>query len=110
MIAAEEVDVSGCGGFLVAYHNVNTVKVVQHKHMCEKAIHDLCQLKAIHLEQSTDKTRYISVDPGLLKRIAHDQDYKKWKIEALKVVLYAFPMDRRLEPLRSYSIAMSILP
>ncbi len=78
--------------------------------MYEKAICDLCQLEAIYLEQSTDETRYISVDSGLLKQIAHDKDHKRWKIEALKVVLYVFPMDRRLEPLQSHYIAMSILP
>jgi hypothetical protein len=94
----------------VALQNVNTVKVVQDKIMCEKAVCDLHQLKAIDLDQSTAKNRYISVDPQLLTRIAHDKDHMRWKTEAVKVVLYAFPMDRRLEPLYSFSIATSILP
>ena len=94
----------------VALQNVNTAEVVQNKKMCEKAVCDLHQLKAIHLDQSTIKTRYISVDPQLLARITHDEDHMRWKIEAVKVVFYAFPMDRRLEPLYSFSIATSILP
>lgn len=94
----------------VAIQNVNTVEVVQDKIMCEKAVCDLHQLKAIHLDQSTVKTRYILVEPQLLTQIAHDKDHMKWKTEAVKVVLYAFPIDRRLEPLYSFSIATSILP
>ena len=34
----------------------------------------------------------------------------RWKVEAVKVVLYAFPLDRRLQPLYSFSIVTSILP
>ena len=94
----------------VAIQNANVVEVVQDKIMCEKAICDLEQLKAIHLDQSTVETRYISVDPQLLTRISDDKDHMKWKTEAVKVVLYAFPIDRRLEPLYSYSIATSLLP
>ncbi len=89
---------------------VNTVEVVQDKLMCDEAIRNLHQLKAIRLEQSTDKTRFISVDPQVLTRIAHHKDHMRWKIEAVKVVLYAFPIDRRLQPLYSFSIATSILP
>lgn len=61
----------------VALQNVNTVEMVQNKKMCEKAVCDLHQLKAIHLNQSTIKTRYISVDPQLLARITHDKNHMR---------------------------------
>ncbi|KAL8788261.1 MAG: hypothetical protein Q9213_001781 [Squamulea squamosa] len=89
---------------------INTVEVVQDKFMCERAIRDLHQREAVRLEQSTDKIRCITVDPEVLTRVTHDKDHIRWKIEAVKVVLYAFPLDRRLEPLYSFSIATSILP
>ncbi|KAL9124348.1 MAG: hypothetical protein Q9217_006315 [Psora testacea] len=88
----------------------NTVEVVQDRSICDKAIFDLHQLKAIHIEPRTVKTRYISLNPLLLTRIVHDKDHVRWKMEAVKVVFYAFPMDRRLEPLHSFSIATSALP
>ena len=56
------------------------------------------------------KPGYISVNPQFLTRIAHDKDQVRWKIEAVKVIFYAFPLDRRLEPLYSFSMATSILP
>lgn len=93
----------------VTLQNVNTVEVVRDEIICEKAICDLHQRKAIHLE-STIKPGYISLNPQFLTRIAHDKDQVRWKIEAVKVVFYAFPLDRRLEPLYSFSIATSILP
>lgn len=92
------------------FQNFTTVEVIQDKTMCEKAVRELQQLKAIYLDQPTVKPRYISVDPQLLTRIAHDKDHMEWKTEAVKLVLYAFPMDRRLVPLYSFSIATLILP
>jgi hypothetical protein len=77
--------------------------------MCEKVVCDLHQLKAIHLDQSTIKTRYILVDSQLLTQITHDKDHMRWKTKAMKVVLYAFSMNRRLKPLYFFSIATSIL-
>ena len=94
----------------IAYRSVSTVKVVQDKYLYEKAICGLHQLKAIHFEQSTDKIRYLSMTPQLLKRMVHDNDHLGWKVEAVKTVLYAFPVDRHLEPMHSFSIAKSILP
>lgn len=77
--------------------------------MCKKAICKLCQLKTIHLKELTDKIRYISVNSGLLKQIAHDKNHRRWKIEALKIILYAFSINRHLKPLHFYSIVMLIL-
>ena len=94
----------------VEEQQVNTVEVVQNKLVYAEAIKNFHQLKAIHLEQSTDGNRYISLDPQVLAQIAHREDHMRWRIEAVKVVLYAFPVDRRLQPLYSFSIATSVLP
>lgn len=50
------------------------------------------------------------MDPQILARIARNNDQIKWKTEAVKLVFYIFPSDRRLEPLYLYSIATLILP
>ena len=78
--------------------------------MCDEAVMILCQLKAIHWEQGTDSTKYIAVDPQVLTPIAYHEENMKWRMEAVKVVLYAFPIDRRVQPLHSFSIAVSLLP
>lgn len=84
--------------------------MIQNKYIYEKTIRDFYQLKIIYLEQSTDNTRYISMNPGLLRRIIYNQDYRKQKIEILKIIFYIFPKNRYLEFLHFYSIAISILP
>ena len=94
----------------VEERQVNTVEVVQDKLMCDKAICSLHRLKAIRLEQSRSETRYFLLNSQALARIALHTDHTMWMMEAVKVVLYAFPIDRRLQPLYSFSIATSILP
>ncbi|KAL9005958.1 MAG: hypothetical protein Q9188_001287 [Gyalolechia gomerana] len=98
----------------VTTENVDIVEVVQDESMCERAIYDLRQLEAVRVEesteQSTDENRWVSANPQVLPRMIHDEDHLRWKIEAVKVVLYAFPLDRRLEPAYYFSIAISLLP
>lgn len=90
--------------------DINVAEVVQNENYCKKAIYDLHQLQVIHLEPSTAEPKYFSMDSQLLAQIAHDKDHVRWKSEAVKIVFCAFPMDRRLEPFYSFSIATSILP
>lgn len=93
----------------VTVRTINMIEVIQDQNLCEKAIYDLHQLRAIHIDAST-VNRHISVNPQLLSRIAHDKDRMRWMSEAVKVIFYIFPIDRRLEPIYSFSLATSILP
>ncbi len=93
----------------VEEQQVNTIEVIQNKLMCDEVIRNLHQLKTIHLKQSTDKTRFISVNSQMITRIIHHQNHMRWKIEAMKIVLYAFSIDRRLQSLYFFFIATSIL-
>lgn len=93
-----------------AFQTVDMVDVIQYEVLYRNAICDLCQLKAIHLDSTTTESRNICVDPQLLVQLAHNKDPTRWKLEVVKVVFYAFPVDRRLEPARSFSIATSLLP
>ena len=88
---------------------VNMIEVVQNKLMCDKALYNLHQLKNIRLKQLTDKIRFISLNLQMLTQVAHYKDHMRWKIEAVKIVLYAFPINRRLQSLYFFVIATSIL-
>lgn len=93
----------------VAHNDTDITEVVKNKELYEKAVEGLCQVEAISLESNT-KSRYVSVNHQLLTQVAYSQDLLRWKIEAVKTVLYAFPIDRRLDPSLSYPIVHSILP
>ena len=94
----------------IGSQQVNTFGVGQDDSVFDKSICELCRLRAICVEGSTDATKWISVNSQVLTRVASKDNCIRWKIEAVKVVFHAFPLDRRLVPQRSFYFATWILP
>jgi hypothetical protein len=81
---------------------VNICKMVKNDEIFQKSLNELGTRRGI-----TRNVQSISIHENLSDLAS---DNTPWKKEAVKIVFAAFPVDRRVEPAYSFSIATSILP
>ncbi|KAI1318089.1 hypothetical protein F5Y16DRAFT_419143 [Xylariaceae sp. FL0255] len=91
-----------------AERHVSVVEVVREEHVFKQAMLELRLMKATDIVQKGSQ-QCISINSDVLQQLANGID-QRWKTEAVKIILIAFPSDRRLVPAYSFSIATSLLP